>query len=339
MTLLVTGGTGFVMGHLVRRWLQADGAARVVALDSAPPDERFEAFLAPLRDRVDTVQGSVLDRALLDRLAGRHSISRIVHGAAVTSINRMTETGGSRPDLSAAAPAVEVNVLGTLALLGLASRLPDLRRFVTVGSGAVYADAGPRDRPLPEEGFVDPAGLYDVTKLTAELLTRTAAREFGVPAVSVRFSGVYGPLDRPTASRAVRCVPQRIATAAVAGRRITVNALDAVGDFIHADDVAEALVRMLRGPAPRHPVYNIAQGETVSLRDLLDWTAAALPGTAFAVVPEAEAEVILDPERDSGRWGAYDIARIGEDYGWRPRPARDAYLDYLRWLASTADSP
>ncbi|MCP4203609.1 MAG: NAD-dependent epimerase/dehydratase family protein, partial [bacterium] len=90
MTLLITGGTGFVMGNLARRWLESDPGARAVVLDVAPPDAMATAFFAPLGDRLDLVQGDVRDRGLLDRIARDHPIRRIVHGATVTSINRLT---------------------------------------------------------------------------------------------------------------------------------------------------------------------------------------------------------------------------------------------------------
>ena len=263
MTLLITGGTGFVMSNLARRWLESEAAARAVVLDSAAPDAAVEAFFAPVRDRLTVVVGDVQDQMLLDRIAGDHPVRQIVHGAAVTSINRMTLANPGRPDISLALPAIETNILGSVALLGLACRLPALERFVTVSSGSVYGDDGPASpgRPLPEEGYVMPDGLYDISKHCAELFTINAARQFAVPAVSVRFSGVYGPLDRETAARALECVPLAIARRALAGETVRVNARRAVGDFVHAGDVAEALCRLLRGPTPRHAVYNVAQGD------------------------------------------------------------------------------
>ena len=70
-----------------------------------------------------------------------------------------------------------------------------------------------------------------------------------MPSASVRLSAVFGPMDRETRSRHVRCVPWLIAHLAIAGEELRVSAYDAVGDWIHASDVAEAITRLLRAPA------------------------------------------------------------------------------------------
>ena len=79
----------------------------------------------------------------------------------------------------------------------------------------------------------------------------------------------------------------------------------------------------------RHPVYNVALGEFVTLRDLADM----VPGLIWEESATPEADVAADPSRKQGRWGAYDISRIAADAGWRPRPLADAIADYAEWLA------
>jgi nucleoside-diphosphate-sugar epimerase len=335
-TLLITGGTGFVMSHLARHWLETAPGARVLIYDSAPMDAAAKRFFAPVADRLEVIRGDVLDLPALEAATAGWRVTRVVHGAAVTSINRYIRgVDGQGPRLAGAGPALEANILGTLNLLDWAARRDGLRRFIYVSSGAVYADESPDDEgaPLPEEGFVAPGGLYDISKYTSELLTVHAARAFGLPAVSVRFSGVYGPMDRETPARDVKCVPYRVARSALAGRLVRVNSLSAVGDFIHAHDVAVALGHLLRADRPRHPVYNVAYGTAVSLGTLLEIVAEKLPGTDFEVVPDSEAEVCLDPALTGGRWGAYDISRLAEEFSWRPRPIREALHDYIDWLA------
>ena len=321
--LLVTGGCGLAMSHVARLWLERHPQARALVLDQAPPDPVVEAFFAPVAGRLAFRQGDIRDPDLWPSLP---PASHVVHGAAVTSILRLTESGG----LAGALPALEANIMGTAKLLAWAARQSGLRRLVTVSSGSVYGDQGPA--PLPEEGFLAPEGLYPISKYVGELLTDEAARGFGLPAVTVRLSGVYGPLDRETASRAVKSLPYRVMHGALAGRELRVAGLGAVGDYISAGDVGRAVCALLACEAPRHRVYNIAYGATVTFGELLALVRDLVPGARFCEVPPEQAEVVGDPTQARGRWGAYDISRMAEDCGWRPRPLGQALAAYRDWL-------
>ena len=106
-----------------------------------------------------------------------------------------------------------------------------------------------------------PRRLYGISKLASELITERYGDLFGLSTTSVRPSSVYGTMDRVTASRNFRHVPNRIAHLAVDGvKRVRVNTLSAVGDYVHAEDVARAIVALLRAPALRYSAYNIAAG-------------------------------------------------------------------------------
>src|SRR5262249_21740214 len=177
-----------------------------------------------------------------------------------------------------------------------------------------------------------PEGLYAIGKLASEQLVARYSQLFEFPATSVRLSSVYGPMDRETGSRAVKSIPYRVAHLAIAGEAIRVNSLDGVGDFIHAADVGDALIQLVQAPRFRHAVYNIAYGEAATVRNLVSYVAERLPGTRWEVTGEAEANVVVNAGRRSGRWGAYDISRICHEFSWRPRPLRQAVQDYIDWL-------
>ncbi len=335
MTLLITGGGGFVMSNLARHWLESDAQARVVVLDSSPPDDAVTRFFAPVRDRLNYLEADVLDPASWTGVVTALGVRRIVHGATITSIAGASEP--DEPDGGREDPRrlLAVNVVGTANLLDWAAGLEGLERFVYVSSGSVYG-SGPADGPMggvvPEEGYVQPQGFYAISKYAAELMTRRYAEAMGLPAVAVRFSGVFGPMDRITPARTVRCAPNRIAHLALAGETIRVNDPGGVGDWIHAGDVAEALVRLLRAPSLAQPVYNIAYGALATLSDLIAYTTEAVPGTRWETAPDDQAELLADARRRTGRFGAYDITRITDELGWRPRPLREAMHNYIDWL-------
>jgi nucleoside-diphosphate-sugar epimerase len=327
MTLLITGGAGFVLSNLARHWLDTDPQAAVVVLDAMPWDGQLERFFRAVRARLTFIRGDVLDPAVWLRLAAEHAITHVVHGATLTPLDAESEKARPRQIL-------EVNLLGTVNALEFARSLPGLQRFIYVSSGAVYGEAlpGTPDVPVSEDGHVAPVEFYGITKYASELITRRYGEAFGLDAVSVRLSGVYGPMDRVTPARNVQCIPYRIAHRALAGQPIRVRALEAGGDWINAQDVARALVGLLRAAHLRYVVYNIAYGEFTTVGQLIDIVREALPATQVVGSPGPDVDIDQDPSRRLGRWSDYDISRVRADIGWAPTPLRQALQSYIEWI-------
>jgi UDP-glucose 4-epimerase len=342
MTLLVTGATGFVMSVVARHWLDADPEARVVALDMAPLDAAAQRYFADVADRLSVVVADVTKPESWAPALDGFPVTHVVHGATVTPLSRGTAAEAKRePEAENPARIIDVNVMGTLAVLDWARTRPGLERFIYVSSGSVYKHHGP-DRPgepLPEDGYVMPRRLYGISKLASELITERYGDLFALSTASVRLSSVYGTMDRATASRNFRHVPNRIAHMALEGAgRVRVNTLDAVGDYIHAEDVAAAIRGLLRAPGLRHSVYNIAAGETATVGDLVAWAAEKVPGFHAEITAPEQADILQDSTLSGGMWGAYDIARITSETGWTPRPMRDAMHAYMDWIAAERTS-
>ncbi len=329
MTLLVTGGTGLVMSNVILHWLLDDPDARVISIDLGPPDPVARKFFAPVIERIDFVSTDLRDPIALDSLIDR-GITRIAHGAAITP-------GVGPREKAHAALTVGVNVMGTVHVLELARRLPGLQRLIHVSTGSVYGDDGPGNgAPLPEEGYVEPfpGNLYAISKLTGELVARRFATLFELPLAMVRLASVYGPMDRDTPGRVVKCAANVMMHKAVARQPWTVAGGTSVGDWIHSGDVGRAICALLRAPALNHEMYNIAYGEAVSLTDLSERVAAVVPGSRWSLTDDAAgADVSGNPARLSGAWGAYDTSRLRTDTPWRPRPLEEALADYAAWLA------
>ena len=338
MTLLVTGGTGFVMSVLGRHWLDADPAARLVVLDAAPLDAAAVRYFEPVAERLSVVVADVTKPDTWREALGGAGITHIVHGATVTPLSRGTALEAKRePEADNPGRITEVNVMGTVAILDWARTLPRLVRFIYVSSGAVYKHHGP-DRlgePLPEDGYVMPRRLYGISKLASELITERYGDLFGLSTASVRPSSVYGTMDRVTASRNFRHVPNRLAYMAVDGvRRVRVNTLDAVGDYIHAEDVATGIASLLRAPSLRYSAYNLAAGATATIGDMVGWIAEKVPGFHAEITAAEQADILQDETLSGGMWGAYDVSRIKAETGWTPRPVREALHAYVDWIVA-----
>jgi|SRR5882672_3338347 len=338
MTLLVTGGTGFVMSVLGRYWLDAFPDERLVVLDAAAPDAAAVRYFAPVADRLDVVVADVTRPDTWRAALGRAHITHIVHGATITPLSRGTMLEAKRePEAENPGRIIDVNVMGTVAVLDWARTLPELQRFIYVSSGAVYKHHGP-DRPgepLPEDGYVMPRRLYGISKLASELITERYGDLFGLSTASVRPSSVYGTMDRITSTRNFRHVPNRIAHMALEGvKRVRVNTLAAVGDYVHVEDVARAVVSLLRARALRYGAYNVAAGTTATVGDLVGWAAEKVPGFQAEITAAADADIVQDASLSDGMWGAYDISRISAETGWKPRPVREALHAYMDWIAA-----
>ena len=336
MKVVVTGGGGFVMANFLRHWLEAGRSDTAVCVDAAPLDAAAARYFAPVADRLEMIEGDVTSPELWARLP--EDADCLVHGAAVTP-HAFVDASGRRRDPEREDPlrVLTVNIFGTARTLDWARTLGGLRRLVYVSTGSVYADSVPeqeeRPFPLPEDGYVGPDALYDVSKYSGELIVRRFGQLYDLPVTTVRLSSVFGPLDRPTSVRNVRNAANLVAHAAAQGGKLSVTSAEAVGDYVYAPDVADALRRLLLAPreALRHDTYNIACGSTATIADLAAYAAAAAPGFSIEAVG-AGAEVETDPARRTGRWAAYDVSRAGADLGWRPRPLGDAMRTYIDWL-------
>jgi nucleoside-diphosphate-sugar epimerase len=343
MTLLVTGASGFVMSVLGRRWLETDPRARLVVLDACALDAAAERYFAPFMQRLSVVVADVTQPTSWRPALAPQGVTHIVHGATITPISRGTASEARRePEADSPARIIDVNVMGTVELLEWARTLPELERFIYVSSGAVYKHHGPDHpgEPLPEDGYVMPRRLYGISKLTSELIAERYGDLFGLSTASVRPSSVYGPMDRVTTSRNMHHVPHRIARLALGGvKRVRVNTLDAVGDYIHAEDVADAIISLLRAPSLHYGAYNVAAGTTASIGELVGWVAEKVPGFSAEIVAPEQADIVQDPSLRDGMWGAYDVSRIGGETGWKPRPVRTALHAYMDWLVAEREAP
>lgn len=337
MTLLVTGGTGFVMSVVARAWLDRDPLARAVILDRSGLDAAADKHFAPVRDRLTVISADILDPKAWSEALDQQGITAIVHGATITPISRGSASEAKRqPEAEDPARIVDVNLMGTVRMLDWARAKPDVKRFIYVSSGSVYRHNGPdwSGEPLPEDGYVAPLTLYGISKFASEMVTNRYADLFGLSAVSVRLASVYGPMDRATESRNFRHVPNRVAHMALAGETIRPNSLEPVGDYVASTDVAAAILALIDAPRLNYRHYNIGSGSSQTIGEIIGWARERVPGLKAQVTLGDDANIVQDVRLKGGMWGAYDIARILRDTDWRPRPGKEAFHAYMDWIAA-----
>ncbi len=288
MRVLVTGGAGFIGGHIVTALI--DGGHEVVVVDDLDP-AAHDGVPEGLDPRATYHWRDVRDPATwADALDGIDAVS---HQAAKVGLG---------VDFGDAPEYVSRNDVGTVQLLA-ALHVADFRgRIVLASSMVVYGEGAyrcsehdsvrpaPRTRPdlvagrfeprcpicgdhlspeaVTEDDATDPRNVYAVTKLTQEGLCSAYAREHdGATAALLRYHNVYGPrMPRDTPYAGVASI---FRSAYERGEAPTVfEDGGQLRDFVHVDDVARANVLALTGDVPASGAFNISSGTPHSILDL-----------------------------------------------------------------------
>ena len=111
------------------------------------PDATAQRYFGSVRERLSLIIADVTQSETWQPAVASHAVTHIVHGATITPLSRGTVSEMKRePEAEDPARIIDVNVMGTVAVLEWARTLPNLKRFIYVSSGAVYKHHGP-DRP------------------------------------------------------------------------------------------------------------------------------------------------------------------------------------------------
>jgi nucleoside-diphosphate-sugar epimerase len=246
---LVTGGAGFIGGHIVEALLRDGWEARV--LDDFSTGR--EANLADHSHAVEVLRGDIRDEALLARAL--RGVEVVFHEAAVASVPR-----------SVAEPirTNSINLDGTLLVLEHARRA-GVRRVVFAASSAAYGD-GPE---LPKLETLPPRPLspYALQKLGGELYCRQYTALYGLETVALRYFNVFGPRQDPESEYAA-VIPRFVSRAIQGSRPVIYGDGEQTRDFVYVGDAARA--NLLAADAERAPgsVINVAGGRRISLNQL-----------------------------------------------------------------------
>lgn len=268
-TILVTGGAGFVGGHLLPLLLSEGYSVRV-----------FDSFVTGKRDRIpegaEVIEGDVRDRAALAK--AMEGVEGVVHLAAVVSVPVTMDDPLTAHD---------VNVTGTANVLE-AARAARAKAFTYASSAAVYGNEP--SLPKREDGPTDPRSPYALSKLENEQAAKLYSATYGFPSTGLRFFNIYGPGQ--DASHPYASVVPRWIEKLKAGEQV-----EAYGDgtqtrdFIHVRDVARAILLSLASAPAEAKVFNIASGTERSLNELFALLASAFPGTTLSYQPPRAGDV------------------------------------------------
>ncbi len=252
-SILVTGGAGFIGSNIAEALLLRGN--RVVVLDDLSTGRMENILDLSKNDKLKFVKGSILDSKLLRSIIKSENISRISHQAAVASVAK-----------SVADPAktMEINVVGTANLFHIASE-NGCKRVVFASSSAVYGDSP--ELPKRESMPVASKSPYAMSKAADEMLGGVFAGLYNIDIVGLRYFNVYGKRQDPGSDYAA-VIPKFIMQA-LGNESVTIEGDGGqTRDFIFIDDVVNANIKALTGERTSGSVFNIANGEQTSIRDL-----------------------------------------------------------------------
>lgn len=325
MTLLVTGGAGFIGSNFIFYWLKHHPEDQVVCLDKLT----YAGNLATLVLVMDHpsfrfVRGDICDRAAVKRLFEEEQPQAVINFAAESHVDRSIQ-----------APEVflQTNVLGTQVLLDACCAHGGVR-FHQVSTDEVYGDL-PLDRPdllFTEESPLRPSSPYSASKAGADLLVLAYCRTYGLPVTVSRCSNNYGPYQFPE-----KLIPRMIVRA-LAGKTLPVYGRgENVRDWLHVDDHCAALDTILqRGVAGE--VYNIGGHSERTNLEIVGLICHRLE------VPPEQVVHVADRKGHDKRY-AIDSGKLSSQLGWQPQVSFDQgmdetinwYLDHRYWWEPLAE--
>jgi UDP-glucose 4-epimerase len=273
MTILVTGGAGYIGSHMVHEL--ADAGESVVALDNLAT-----GFDWAVAEGVPLIVGDTGDQPLVASIIAEHKIEAVIHFAASTVV----------PE-SVAEPLAYYrnNTVNSRALIETAIK-GGVRHFIFSSTAAVYGN--PERMPVAEDAPIMPMSPYGASKLMTETMLRDAGRAHGLGYVILRYFNVAGADPKLRTGQSTRNATHliKVATEAALGLRPKVDVFgtdyptpDGTGvrDYIHVSDLARAhsdALRHLRAGAVKR----------VSGVDFRVEVAARRPGDPAQVVAAAD---------------------------------------------------
>jgi len=326
VTILVTGGAGFIGSNFVLDWLAASNEP-VVTLDALTYAGNLGNLAAIAADqRHSFTRGSIGDGVLVGRLLRQNQVRAVVNFAAESHVDR---------SISGPAPFFETNVMGTLHLLeavrGYVAGLEEAQRsgfrFLHVSTDEVYGTLAPDDPAFAETNPYLPNSPYAASKASSDHLVRSYRETFGLNTLVTNCSNNYGPLQFPE-----KLVPLVIHNA-LSGKALPIYGDgQQVRDWLYVGDHCVA-IRLVLERAEPGTTYNVggnnqmANLEVVhSICALLDTRRPRADGKSYA----EQITFVADRPGHDRRY-AIDATKIGRELGWRPA------MSFTDGIARTVD--
>ena len=333
MTVLVTGGAGFIGSNFVHAWL-AQHDEVLVNLDKLTYAGNLRNLRALAGDsRHHFVQGDIGDTTLVSQLLATHQPRAVLHFAAESHVDR---------SIHGPMDFIQTNVVGTFQLLesvraywaGLDDQAKQDFRFLHVSTDEVYGSLAPDAPAFSETNLYEPNSPYSASKAASDHLVRAWHHTYGLPVLTTNCSNNYGPYHFPE-----KLIPLVIHNA-LAGKPLPIYGDgQQVRDWLYVEDHCKALMRVLQD-GRLGETYNVGGWnekpniEVVrTLCSLLDELQPRADGQSYAT----QMTFVKDRLGHDRRY-AIDARKLERELGWRPEETFESGLrKTVQWYLGHGD--
>ena len=333
MTVLVTGGAGFIGSNFVHAWL-AQHDEVLVNLDKLTYAGNLRNLRALAGDRRHHfVQGDIGDTTLVSQLLATHQPRAVLHFAAESHVDR---------SIHGPMDFIQTNVVGTFQLLesvraywaGLDDQAKQDFRFLHVSTDEVYGSLAPDAPAFSETNLYEPNSPYSASKAASDHLVRAWHHTYGLPVLTTNCSNNYGPYHFPE-----KLIPLVIHNA-LAGKPLPIYGDgQQVRDWLYVLDHCKAIMRVLQD-GRLGETYNVGGWnekpniEVVrTLCSLLDELQPRADGQSYAT----QMTFVKDRLGHDRRY-AIDARKLERELGWRPEETFESGLrKTVQWYLSHGD--
>jgi len=309
MSILITGGTGFLGRHLARHLVER-GEGPIVLFSRSPKRQA----VADIADKVEVVSGDCAEYTELLRVVKAHSVTDIFHMAGfVGQADRVP------------AETIRVNLVSTNNVFE-AAMFAGVRKVVWASTAAVYPSVLTRPDPvvLDESTPVEPHSIYAAGKLWCECLAENYRQRYGFDHVAIRPTSVFG-VGRSERLGETRSVYTDMVEVLLAGKRYTMPPRDHKLMWAYARDCAEAFYCAWKARRLQHRVF-LFGGEVCSAGETVDFLRSLAPNIDVAFGPEPARIVPM-----------VNTALLEKETGYRPRYGmREGIRHYVGELREAA---
>ncbi|MGL1933099.1 MAG: dTDP-glucose 4,6-dehydratase [Desulfotalea sp.] len=340
MTVLVTGGAGFIGSNFVIEWLAVNDEP-IVNLDYLTYAGNLQNLSSIINDKRHTfTKGDIADYDLVLDLLSKHNVRAIVNFAAESHVDRSI----LGPD-----DFIQTNIVGTFKLLeatrhywnGLAKNEQKEFRFLHVSTDEVYGSLDLKSPPFSETNRYKPNSPYSASKAASDHLVRSYHHTYGLPVLTTNCSNNYGPYQFPE-----KLVPLCIHNA-LAGKKLPIYGDgQQIRDWLYVTDHCSS-IRSVLDDGRLGEVYNVGGwNEKTNLEvvhticDILDELVPPESRFSFSSYKSLISYVKDRPGHD--RRYAINASKIENDLGWKPAETFETgfrktvrwYLGNLDWVAN-----
>lgn len=327
MSIIVTGGAGFIGSNFVLEWLQKNDEA-VINLDKLTYAGNLHNLAGLENDpRHLFIRGDIGDKALVAGLLAKHQPRALINFAAESHVDR---------SIHGPEDFIQTNIVGTFHLLETTrtfwDKLPKAEknafRFLHVSTDEVYGSLAHDAPPFSETNRYEPNSPYSASKASSDHIVRSYHHTYGLPVLTTNCSNNYGPYQFPE-----KLIPLCIHNA-LAGLPLPVYGDGKqIRDWLYVGDHCSAICRVLGGGRPGE-IYNIGGRSEKNNLEVVEILCSILdelqPRTDGKSYREQIKHVKDRPGHD--RRYAIDAGKIKRELGWIPAETfSSGIIKTVRW--------